>query len=454
LSGARGAGADLEQELRACAAGDVHLGPGATARWTSDFGRMRTVAPLAVVEAESEDDVTRVLAFARSRGLPVTVRGSGHSCNGQTLGAGIVLVNRVQGATPVTILPGGLAEVPAGARWREVERTLNRAGLDVPVLADYLDLSVGGTLSVGCYGVDSIVHGAQVDLVERLRVVRPDGSSLWCSRTENQELFRWSLAGLGQLGVVVRAVIRTRRRRRVTALFTRRHASFGELVDGLGRLSGAGADDPALFKALDSRGRVRSTVGWYFDGWREALAAKPPIAFGEGSSVRRIVSARYRFWRSVTVSLWLARFGGRGRIWADYLFDADALRPFAAELARLRAANAFARCLEAVYLVAVRGAGNGFPLEAASAPAGALRFGVGLYCMVPRHDESIAAAVRDALDRCLERCLDLGGRPYLYGAHRLDAARMHRIYGADYDRLRALRREGDPLGLFQPDTLP
>jgi hypothetical protein len=31
---------------------------------------------------------------------------------------------------------------------------------------------------------------------------------------------------------------------------------------------------------------------------------------------------------------------------------------------------------------------------------------------------------------------------------------MRRLYGADYDRLLALRREGDPLGLFQADALP
>ena len=38
--------------------------------------------------------------------------------------------------------------------------------------------SSGGTLSVGGYGVDSIVRGAQVDQVTRLRLILPDGTAV------------------------------------------------------------------------------------------------------------------------------------------------------------------------------------------------------------------------------------------------------------------------------------
>ena len=427
--------------------------PQETAHWSSDFGRLRRVVPLVAVEAQNEEDVAQALALARAHGVEVTVRGAGHSCNGQSLGRGMVIVNLVRGDAPVRVLPGDLAEVPAGRSWREVEHALNRVGLSVPVLADYLDLSVGGTLAVGCYGIDSIAHGAQVDLVERLRLVRPDGSAVWCSRQEHGELFRWSLAGLGQVGVIVKAVLRTIPHRRVTVLFTRSYASLTALVDGLEWLSG---DDgaPALFKAVDSRGRVRATAGATFPRWRDARGARPPAGFASGVPLRRLASARYRFWRSLTVSLWLARFGRSRRVWADYLLSLDALGAFAAHLARRREAGAFGRCLKAVYLVGIRSAGNQFPLEAAAGASGALRFGVGLYCMVPPHDDVALDLVRATLDDCLERCLDLGGRPYLYGVHRLDAERAVRLYGGEYERLCALRRELDPSGLFQAGVLP
>jgi len=45
--------------------------------------------------------------------------------------------------------------------------------------------------------------------------------------------------------------------------------------------------------------------------------------------------------------------------------------------------------------------------------------------------------VQAALDDYLRHCLALGGRPYLYGAHRLDRAAADATYGPDYERLRA-----------------
>ena len=58
--------------------------------------------------------------------------------------------------------------------------------------------------------------------------------------------------------------------------------------------------------------------------------------------------------------------------------------------------------------------------------------------------------VDQAAELCLDRCLELGGRPYLYGWHRLDDTTLERLYGDDLRRLCALRRELDPEGLFQP----
>ena len=47
--------------------------------------------PQAVVRATSADDVSRVVAVARSAGVPVTFRAGGTSLSGQTVGTGIVV---------------------------------------------------------------------------------------------------------------------------------------------------------------------------------------------------------------------------------------------------------------------------------------------------------------------------------------------------------------------------
>src|SRR5262249_17472456 len=112
--------------------------------------------------------------------------------------------------------------------------------------------------------------------------------------------------------------------------------------------------------------------------------------------------------------------------------------------------------LKSIYVLAIRSRrpSPAFPLEAAGAIAAPLVFGIGLYCMVPARDDAGLAQLQATLDGCLQRCLALGGRPYLYGAHRIERAVADATYGADYQRLRALRHELDPGALLGAERLP
>ena len=65
--------------------------------------------------------------------------------------------------------------VDAGATWRDVLAATLPQGLIPPVLPDYLDLSVGGTLVVGCVGATSWRSGVVSDHVLELRVVTGRG---------------------------------------------------------------------------------------------------------------------------------------------------------------------------------------------------------------------------------------------------------------------------------------
>lgn len=80
--------------------------------------------------------------------------------------------------------------------------------LTPPVLTDYIELSVGGTLAVGGIGGRSHRYGVQVDNVLSLQVVTGAGNLETCSRSQNRDLFEAVLAGLGQCGIIVRATVR------------------------------------------------------------------------------------------------------------------------------------------------------------------------------------------------------------------------------------------------------
>jgi FAD/FMN-containing dehydrogenase len=160
-----------------------------------------------VLAPGSGEDVVRLIRFAARHGITVAARGEGHAAFGQAQARGGVVIDMRRLAS-VHRVGGASVDVDAGITWRALlDQTLTR-GLMPPMLTDYQDLSVGGTLSVGGIGGAAFRHGAQVDNVLALDVVTGEGRRRRCSRTRAPLLFDAVLAGRGQCGVITRAVVR------------------------------------------------------------------------------------------------------------------------------------------------------------------------------------------------------------------------------------------------------
>jgi cytokinin dehydrogenase len=172
-----------------------------------DFGHAVHRRPMAVLKPGSIDDVVRLLDFTSRHGIQVAARGQGHSTLGQAQVAAGVVIDMSTLATVHEINPGD-ALVDAGLRWSDLTRQTLPLGLAPAVLNDYIDLSIGGTLSVGGVGAQSFRQGPQVDNVLELTVVTGRGQLVTCSSTHRRELFDAVRAGLGQFGVIVRARLR------------------------------------------------------------------------------------------------------------------------------------------------------------------------------------------------------------------------------------------------------
>ncbi len=172
-----------------------------------DYGHAVHRRPLAVLKPGSIADVVRLLQFANAHGLQIAARGQGHSTRGQAqVRAGVVI--DMSSLATIHEVNAGDALVDAGVRWSDLLRRTLPAGLAPPVLNDYLDLSIGGTLAVGGVGSQSFREGAQVDNVLELTVVTGRGDLVTCSPTQNRQLFDAVRGGLGQFGVVVQARLR------------------------------------------------------------------------------------------------------------------------------------------------------------------------------------------------------------------------------------------------------
>jgi FAD/FMN-containing dehydrogenase len=96
-------------------------------------------------------------------------------------------------------------DVDAGMLWSDLVPVLAGRGMQFRGgLTGYLGLTVGGTLSVG--GISTLYQqGAQIDAVQALQVVTGHGDIVWCSETDNADLFSAALGGLGQVGIITRA---------------------------------------------------------------------------------------------------------------------------------------------------------------------------------------------------------------------------------------------------------
>jgi FAD/FMN-containing dehydrogenase len=172
-----------------------------------DYGHTVSRRPVAVLVPGSVDDIVALVRFARLHRIGVVARGQGHSTFGQAQAeAGVVIEMSV--FDTVHEVNAADAVVDAGVTWLELLQQTIPAGLAPPVLTDYIELSIGGTLSAGGVGAQTFHSGAQIDSALELQVVTGRGNLVTCSPHHRRRLFHAVLAGLGQFAIIVRARLR------------------------------------------------------------------------------------------------------------------------------------------------------------------------------------------------------------------------------------------------------
>lgn len=187
--------------------GELTFEPAALAEAADDFGHIVRRAPWAVLRARSTRDVVRMVRFAHRHALTICMRGQAHSAFGQAQAeGGIVIDSRELSSIEILGAEAG-ARVGPGTRWIDLLSAALERGLTPPVLTDFIELSVGGTLSGGGIGGATHRHGLQVNNVLELELITGRGERLTCSPTCNADLFEAVRGGLGQLGIIVRATL-------------------------------------------------------------------------------------------------------------------------------------------------------------------------------------------------------------------------------------------------------
>ena len=157
--------------------------------------------PRAIVRAGAISDIGPAVTLAREQGLPLAVRGGGHSVAGHgTVDGGLVLDLGTLRAVAVDARQRTVRVQP-GATLADVDRATQAHRLAVP-LGVVSGTGVAGLTVGGGVGWLTRQHGLTIDNLIAADVVTASGETVRVSEQENAELFWGIRGGGGNFGVV------------------------------------------------------------------------------------------------------------------------------------------------------------------------------------------------------------------------------------------------------------
>jgi FAD/FMN-containing dehydrogenase len=159
--------------------------------WNARFDRH----PELVVRCQTAGDVGIAVTFARDSGLPISVKGGGHSYGGKTVGDGGLLVDLSPLKTISIDVDARTVDVGAGVTCGELDRATAEHGLATP-LPTVSSVGVAGAALGGGSGYLSRRHGLTLDNLVSVDLVTADGQARSASEEEHPDLC-WAMRGAG-----------------------------------------------------------------------------------------------------------------------------------------------------------------------------------------------------------------------------------------------------------------
>jgi FAD/FMN-containing dehydrogenase len=206
--------------------------------------------PALIAQCARVEDVQAALAFARAEGLPVAVRGGGHSAAGlSSVDGGVVIDLRLMNdvvVDPVT----RTARAGGGTTWGQFDAATQAHGL-ASTGGAISTTGIGGLTLGGGIGWLMRKHGLACDNLVAAEVVTANGEVVTASADENAELF-WGLrGGGGNFGVVTAFTFRLHPLTEVTGgMLVHPAERARDLLHFYRDVTGTAPDDLTLFAGL------------------------------------------------------------------------------------------------------------------------------------------------------------------------------------------------------------
>jgi len=211
-------------------------------------------APEVVVFAQTTEQVSKLMAYANDRGIPVTPRGGGVGYVGGCVPAhgGIALslfrMNRIKEIHPAD----GVAVVEPGVITGELQAAVRALGMYYPPdPASLKECTIGGNIATNAGGPRCLKYGVTRSYLLGLEVVLANGEVLRTGGRTHKNKTGFDLVGLftgseGLLGVVTEATLRLIPLPPARATISASFATFPEAADAVQRVLGGGYLPAAL----------------------------------------------------------------------------------------------------------------------------------------------------------------------------------------------------------------
>ena len=374
--------------------------------------------------------------------MQVAAQGRRHSVFGRgQVDGGLVL--DMTGLDQVTQVSDDRAVVGAGATWRELLDVTMARGLAPPVLPDYLDLSIGGTVVIGGVGARTPAAGVVTDHVLALEVVTGAGDRMRCSPREHRDLFDAVRAGLGQVAVITSGTLALAPAPRSVRSTVLEHEDLTTMVTGISALIRERRVDVAQGAIV-----ARPTGGWAFRTTTAVFDTED--GGGHVAPVDQQTTTYTDFLDRLSGFEAELRAAGQWELphpWLTTLVGdhavASALSEELADLSSHDLGPAGQIVVNPVLPETVR-----TPLV--QVPAGSLCFTVNLIRVPASDDPDQVGRLLEANRAIYERLRARGGTLYPASALQMSSTDWRRHFGPAFERLHDARRTYDPDGLLTP----
>jgi cytokinin dehydrogenase len=434
--------------------GMIVVDPAILATYANDVGNAVQRMPVAVLLPGSTEDVAKMVKFCKRRDIKVGARGQGHTTFGQSqVDAGLVIdmstLNQIHSISATE------AVVEAGAQWRALTEQSVAMGLTPPVLTGYIQLSIGGTLSVG--GISSTNRqGAQVDRVKELEVVTGEGQIKTCSECHNSDLFEAVLGGLGQCGIITRATIDMIPAPQMVRQYILPYVDNGMFFSDMNILLERGEiDDVFCLWLPDAEGNLVYNMfcGKFFD------PASPPddahlLRDLEGFSVQT-VDQSYLNWvlrTDVIIDFFKAigLFNGVMHPWFDVWLPHESVEQYVGDVIPTLTPEDVGSTGFVLLFPQKRSKLTRRFFRVPNNTEWVFLFDILTAAAVPGFDADFHRRMLDRNRRLFEQARDLGGTRYPIGSLEFDKQDWKRQYGKDWNDFKKLKKRFDPEGILTP----